>query len=235
MQFFPFFSCKFHFYFLSLPSRNIIERFAPGAVKDARVMTQGIFYVHTSETCQRSHYTNSGGHPVDISPRTKSIMFRDREGCRFLCLIGEGAPRCEAGGNKREVRKDPHPKACPPSSPGESVPAVRRNRKNDLEVSDSVGALPFFEESKPRRADPCTAKHNSNMQQTIQLGQVQPSVLSTVESAVKILKAWWDTRCASMTALCATEEGEVFTHGDVVKAYLYLAALFILIGIGGAL
>jgi len=35
--------------------------------------------------------------------------------------------------------------------------------------------------------------------------------------------------------LCATEEGEVFTHGDVVKAHLALALVLILIGIGGAL
>ena len=76
-------------YFVPLPSRNVIEQFAPGAVKDARVITQGIFYAHTSEVCKRPHYTNSGGTPVDISPRTKSITFRDREGYRFLCRIGE--------------------------------------------------------------------------------------------------------------------------------------------------
>lgn len=105
-------------FFVPLPSLNVIERFAPGAVKDARVMTQGIFYVHTFETCQRSHYTNSGGHPVDISPRTKSITFSDREGCRFLCLIGEGAPRREAGDNHAGVRKGPHPKAWPAFLPG---------------------------------------------------------------------------------------------------------------------
>ena len=40
-------------------------------------------------------------------------MFRDREGCRFLCLIGEGAPRREAGDVKSEVRKDPRSKAWP--------------------------------------------------------------------------------------------------------------------------
>lgn len=73
------------------------------------------------------------------------------------------------------------------------------------------------------------------MQQTIQLGQVQPSVLSRVESAVKNLKVWWGTTSKSFTALCATEEGEVFTHGDVVKAHLALALVLILIGIGGAL
>ena len=73
------------------------------------------------------------------------------------------------------------------------------------------------------------------MQQTIQLGQVRPSVLSRVESAVKNMKVWWSATSKSFTALCATEEDEVFTHGDVVKAHLALAAVLILIGIGGAL
>ena len=73
------------------------------------------------------------------------------------------------------------------------------------------------------------------MQQTIQLGQVQPSVLSRWESTVENLKVWWSATSNSFTALCATEKGEVFTHGDVVKAHLALAAVLILIGIGGAL
>lgn len=73
------------------------------------------------------------------------------------------------------------------------------------------------------------------MQQTIQLGQVQPTVLSRVESAVKNLEVWWNARSESFTALCATDEGEVFIYGDVVKAHLWLAAVIILIGIGGAL
>ena len=74
------------------------------------------------------------------------------------------------------------------------------------------------------------------MQQTINLGQVvQPSVLSRVERTVKNCRVWWNARSESFTALCATEKGEVFTHGDVVKAHLALAAVLILIGIGGAL
>jgi len=73
------------------------------------------------------------------------------------------------------------------------------------------------------------------MQQTINVGQVQPSVLSSVESDVKNLKVWWNTTSKSFTALCATEKDEVFTHGDVVKAHLALAVVLILIGIGGAL
>ncbi len=73
------------------------------------------------------------------------------------------------------------------------------------------------------------------MQQTLQLGQVQPSVLSKVESTVENLKVWWSTTSKSFTALCATDEGEVFTHGDAMKANLTLALVLILIGIGGAL
>lgn len=73
------------------------------------------------------------------------------------------------------------------------------------------------------------------MQTTMQFGQVQPSILSNVESVVKNLKAWWNARSESFTALCATDEGEVLSHGDVVKAHLWLAAVIILIGIGGAL
>ena len=101
-------------FFVPLPSRNIIVRYRTKGGERRPSHNSGHFFCsHTSETCQRSHYTNSGGHPVDISPWTKSMMFRDREGCRFLCLIGEGAPRREAGGNKREVRKDPRSKAWP--------------------------------------------------------------------------------------------------------------------------
>ena len=60
-------------------------------------------------------------------------------------------------------------------------------------------------------------------------------MLSRAESIVKNMTAWWNARSESMTALCATEKGEVFSHGDVVKAHLMLAAVLVLIGIGGAL
>lgn len=74
------------------------------------------------------------------------------------------------------------------------------------------------------------------MQQTIQIGQVaQPSVLSQVKAAVKSLECWLGRKSETFTQLCATEEGEEFTHGDVVKAHLWLAVVLILIGIGGAL
>ena len=73
------------------------------------------------------------------------------------------------------------------------------------------------------------------MNQTIRLGQVvQPSVLSSVERIVKNFETWWNSISVTFTRLCATDEGEVFSHGEVVKAHLY-AAVVILIGIGGAL
>lgn len=46
-------------------------------------------------------------------------------------------------------------------------------------------------------------------------------------------QAWAARRSETFTALCGFE-GDVFTHGDVVKAHLWLALLFTLIGIGGA-
>ena len=79
-------------FFVPLPSRNNRERKAPRAVKDARVMTQGIFYAHTSETCQRSHYTNSGGHPVDISPWTEVSIVSRQGGLPLSLSIGENIP-----------------------------------------------------------------------------------------------------------------------------------------------
>lgn len=60
-------------------------------------------------------------------------------------------------------------------------------------------------------------------------------MLSRVERTVKNCRVWWNARSESFTALCATDEGEVFTHGDVVKAHLYVVLVLILIGIGGAL
>ena len=67
-----------------LPSLNNTERFAPGAVKDARVTTQGIFYAHTSETCQRSHQALRGCTPVDITSLDGVYEFSDRDCSLFL-------------------------------------------------------------------------------------------------------------------------------------------------------
>lgn len=71
------------------------------------------------------------------------------------------------------------------------------------------------------------------MQQTLQLGQVQPSVLSRVESAVENLKVWWSATSKSFTALCATEKGESFTHGQVVLANLGVAVFLIFLFVAG--
>lgn len=70
------------------------------------------------------------------------------------------------------------------------------------------------------------------MQQAIQIGQVQPSVLSSVEGIVKNLKVWLSAKSETFTALCGTE-GDVFTHGDVVKAQLYLLGVLVLMCVAG--
>ena len=72
------------------------------------------------------------------------------------------------------------------------------------------------------------------MQNVIQFGQAQPSVLQQLETLVKSTREWLSAKSETFTALCGTE-GDVFTHGDVVKGHLCLAAVIILIGIGGAL
>ena len=109
-----------------------------------------------------------------------------------------------------------------------------RNR-NNCTVSDSGNA------PEVSRFEPCQHvvqflfdKISNRMNQTINLGQVQPSVLSSVERIVKNFETWWNSISVTFTRLCATDEGESFTHGEVVKAHLY-AAVVILIGIGGAL
>jgi len=62
---------------------------------------------------------------------------------------------------------------------------------------------------------------------------VTMTISRTAQRALALLE-WWNAKSQSFTALCGTE-GDVFTHGDVVKAHLCLAAVLILIGIGGAL
>ena len=78
------------------------------------------------------------------------------------------------------------------------------------------------------------------MQQTIRFGQVaQPSVLqqmaATVKSLREKLQAWWTAKSETFSDLCATEEGETFTHGEVVLANLGAAAFILLLGIVGAI
>ena len=61
------------------------------------------------------------------------------------------------------------------------------------------------------------------MQQTIQLGQVQPSVLSKVEAIVKNLRQWWQAQSPTATLLM----GEPTTHGCAVKANALLLLGFV--------
>ena len=74
------------------------------------------------------------------------------------------------------------------------------------------------------------------MQQTIQLGQVQPSVLSNVERIVKNCKAWLNAKSETFSALC----GEKFTHKEVLLAHAACVLLIVVCGVaewleGGAL
>ena len=68
------------------------------------------------------------------------------------------------------------------------------------------------------------------MQNVIQLGQVQPSVLSrVVEGIVKNWKAWLSAKSETFSSLC----GEDFTHREVLLANLVAVAFIIIIGVAG--
>lgn len=74
------------------------------------------------------------------------------------------------------------------------------------------------------------------MQQTIQLGQVQPSVSSQVAAAVENIKAWLSAKSETFSALC----GEEFTHREVLIAHAACVLLVVACGVaewleGGAL
>ena len=74
------------------------------------------------------------------------------------------------------------------------------------------------------------------MQQTIQIGQVQPSVLPQAEAAVKNCKAWLNAKSETFSALC----GEKFTHKEVLLAHAACVLLIVACGVaewlgGGAL
>lgn len=68
-----------------------------------------------------------------------------------------------------------------------------------------------------------------NMRQTIQLGQVQPSMLSNVLSIVKNCKAWLDAKSDTFSALC----GEDFTHMEVLIAHAAFMLLIVICGVAG--
>ena len=46
------------------------------------------------------------------------------------------------------------------------------------------------------------------------------------------MKVWLSAKSETFTALCGTE-GDVFTHGDVVKAQLYLLGVLVLMCVAG--
>lgn len=56
-------------------------------------------------------------------------------------------------------------------------------------------------------------------------------VINRAAQRVLALQEWWSAKSEFFSRL----GGEEFTNGEVVKAHLALAAVIILIGIGGAL
>ena len=46
-------------------------------------------------------------------------------------------------------------------------------------------------------------------------------------------RQWWDSRSETFSRLCATEEGETFTHGQVVLANMGLLLFLVVLGVAG--
>ena len=65
------------------------------------------------------------------------------------------------------------------------------------------------------------------MQETIQIGQVQPSMLSNVESIVKNCKMWLGAKSKTFSALC----GEDVTHKEVIIAHAACMLLIVVCGV----
>lgn len=104
----PEISWRFQDFFLPLPSRNIIERFAPGAVKDARVTTQGIFLCSYFRDLPKVSSGHRRLHPSRYKSSDK-VYDVSRQGLQSLsvcpCPWGEGSDGREASVNvKPSVR-----------------------------------------------------------------------------------------------------------------------------------
>lgn len=78
-------------------------------------------------------------------------------------------------------------------------------------------------DTTPQGGYPVSETH-SNMENVIQIGQVQPTVLSSVGRIVKNLSAWLSAKSPSFSALA----GEDVSRADVVKAHLYLFIVFVI-------
>lgn len=71
----------------------------------------------------------------------------------------------------------------------------------------------------------------SSMNQTIQLGQVRPSVLSNVGRTVKNWKVWWSAKSEAMSEMI----GEDCTHGEVVVTNLVFTIGVMAVAIAGTM
>jgi hypothetical protein len=61
------------------------------------------------------------------------------------------------------------------------------------------------------------------MQQTIQFGQVQPSIVSRFGTIVKNLERWYRAKSETYSTLC----GEEFTHGEVINVHAGIVAMYL--------
>ena len=126
-----------------------------------------------------------------------------------------------SGGSKSQV-----------SQPAIFMPTLYRNHTTVTasEGGNTPGALLERLEQRVVRSF-IYVQNFSSMQQTIQLGQVQPTVLSNAERTVKNWRAWWSAKSETMSEMI----GEDCTHGEVVVTNLVFTIGVMAVAIAGTM
>ena len=58
-------------------------------------------------------------------------------------------------------------------------------------------------------------------------------VINNVKAYEQQARKWWNSKSETFSQLCATEEGETFTRGQVVLANLGVLLFLVVLGVAG--
>ena len=70
------------------------------------------------------------------------------------------------------------------------------------------------------------------MKQSDPVAAVQ-RMIDNVKTCGQQARRWWDGKSETFSQLCATEEGEAFTHGQVVLANMGVLLFLVVLGVAG--
>ena len=58
-------------------------------------------------------------------------------------------------------------------------------------------------------------------------------VINNVKTYEQQARSWWQGKSETFSQLCSTEEGETFTHGQVVLANMGVVLFLVVLGVAG--